>query len=176
MDKNRKSKGKKAKTKRSFCAAAKHGERTLFATTMPGLIRSLDDDLKMFIENDVGAIVTLTENMFLLPLPYRKTFKTLHLPIENLEPPTIKQVRKFVDFVDEEFTRGVNVVAHCLLGIGRTGTMIAAYRVSLGEAPDEAISNLRAIRNFIETPEQERMVYQYQKQYHKNLMKHGKNK
>lgn len=136
---------------------------------IPGLVKPLEDDLKMLMENDVGAIVTLTEHSILIPLPYRKFFNILHLPVENLEPPTLKQVKRFVDFVNFEFSRGVNVVVHCLMGIGRTGTMIAAYRVSLGEGPDEAISNLRAIRNFIETKEQEEMVHIY----HRHLLKRG---
>jgi atypical dual specificity phosphatase len=136
---------------------------------IPGLVKPLEDDLRMLKENDVGAIVTLTEHPILLPLPYRNFFKLLHLPVENLEPPTLKQVRQFVDFVEAEFKRGVNVAVHCLMGIGRTGTMIAAYRVSLGEGPDEAISNLRAIRNFIETKDQEEMVHTY----HRYLLKKG---
>ena len=158
----------KKSTNSSFCAGAINGERTLFAMTMPGLVRPLDDDLNILIENDVGAIVTLTEDSILIPLPYRKRFKLLHLPVENLEPPTLKQVIRFVDFVDSEFSRGVNVAVHCLMGIGRTGTMIASYRVSRGEGPQEAIDNMREIRNFIETKEQEEIVHKY----HRHIRKH----
>ncbi len=157
-----------ARINSSFCAGAINGERKLFAMTMPGLVRPLDDDLNILIENDVGAIVTLTEDSILLPLPYRKRFKLLHLPVENLEPPTLKQVIRFMDFVDAEFSRGVNVAVHCLMGIGRTGTMIAAYRVRMGEGPQEAIDNLREIRNFIETKEQEEIVHKY----HRYIQKH----
>ncbi len=81
--------------------------------------------------------------------------------MENFEPPTIEQLDEFVRFVDDQFDRGVNVAVHCLMGIGRTGTAIAAYRVSKGERPEDAIEALREIRNFIETTEQEEMVWTY---------------
>ena len=102
---------------------------------LPGLIRSVEDDLKMLIAHDVGAIVTMTQDPLVLPLQFRPLFAQLHLPVENFEPPTIDQIDRFVSFVDGQFDRGVNVAVHCLMGIGRTGTAIAAYRVSRGEAP-----------------------------------------
>lgn len=154
--------------KKSFCVCAKRGENSLFAMARPGLIQPLEDDLRMLQGYGIGAIVTLTEEELFLPLPYRKLFHTLHLPIENLEPPTMKQVKEFVQFVDDMFDRGIDVAVHCLMGIGRTGTMIACYRVSLGEKPDDAISNMRSIRNFIETKEQEEIVAKY---YKRKLLK-----
>jgi atypical dual specificity phosphatase len=147
--------------KTSFCVGATRDSRKLFGMAHPGLLRGLEEDLELFVKNDIGAIVTLTEHDLILPLPYRSFFRQLHLPIENFGPPTLTQVIQFVRFVDAEFQRGVNVVAHCIMGIGRTGTMLAAYRVRLGEYPDDAIASLRALRPFIETPEQEGMVHAY---------------
>jgi atypical dual specificity phosphatase len=148
-------------SKKSFCVGAEREQRKLFAMALPGLIRSVEDDLKMLIAQDVGAIVTMTQDSLILPLQFRPLFAQLHLPVENFEPPTIDQIEKFVAFVDAQFDRGVNVAVHCLMGIGRTGTAIAAYRVSRGETPQQAIEGLRKIRNFIETKEQEEMVGAY---------------
>jgi atypical dual specificity phosphatase len=147
----------------SFVAAAWRDERTLYASAFPGFVRPLEDDLHLFRDHGIGAVVTLTENPLLLPLEFRPYFAQLHLPVENLEPPTLSQLDRFIAFVDEQFDRGVNVAAHCLLGVGRTGTAIAAYRVSRGEEPGQAVSELRRIRNFIETPEQEEVVTLFQK-------------
>ena len=154
---------------RSFVAAAVRDDRILYASAFPGFVRPFEDDLLFIRDHGVGAIVTLTQEPLLLPLKFRPYFAQLHLPVENLEPPTLSQLDRFVAFVDEQFNRGVNVVAHCLLGVGRTGTAIAAYRVSRGEHPHTAISEMRKIRNFIETPEQEEAVTRY----HKRLMKRG---
>jgi atypical dual specificity phosphatase len=148
-------------SKKSFCVGAEREQHKLFAMALPGLIRSVEDDLKMLISHDVGAIVTMTQDPLILPLQFRPLFAQLHLPVENFEPPTIDQIDRFVAFVDSQFDRGVNVAVHCLMGIGRTGTAIAAYRVSRGQPPGEAIEELRKIRNFIETKEQEEMVGAY---------------
>ena len=145
----------------SFCVGAVLGERRLFAMAYPGLVRPLEEELKNLIAHDVGAIVTLTQDPLLLPVQYRPLFRQLHLPVENFEAPTIRQIDEFVDFVNAQFDRGVSVAVHCLMGIGRTGTIIAAYRVSTGEKPEDAVENLRAVRNFIETKEQEEMVGEY---------------
>jgi len=154
---------------RSFVAAAGRDDHILFASAFPGFVRPLEDDLLFIRDHGVGAIVTLTQDPLLLPLKFRPYFFQLHLPVENMEPPTLTQLDRFVSFVDEQFDRDVNVVAHCLLGIGRTGTAIAAYRVSQGEVPEKAISEMRQIRNFIETPEQEEAVTRY----HDRLRKRG---
>lgn len=153
----------------SFVAAAGWGEHILFASAFPGFVRPLEDDLLLIRDHGVGAIVTLTQEPLHLPLKFRPYFSQLHLPVENLEPPTPSQLDRFVAFVDGQFDRDVNVVAHCLLGVGRTGTAIAAYRVSRGEDPQTAISEMRKIRNFIETPEQEEAVTRY----HTRLIKRG---
>jgi atypical dual specificity phosphatase len=148
-------------SKKSFCVGAERGPHKLFAMAVPGLIRPVEDDLKMLVAHDVGAIVTMTQDPLVLPLQFRPLFAQLHLPVENFEAPTINQIDRFVAFVNDQFDRGVNVAVHCLMGIGRTGTAIAAYRVSRGEMPHTAIEELRKIRNFIETKEQEEMVEAY---------------
>ncbi len=154
--------------KRSFCAAAGRDGHTLFAMAVPGLVQPIEDDLKMLIAHNVGAIVTMTQDPLVLPLQFRPLFAQLHLPVENFEPPTIDQIERFVAFVDEQFDRDVNVAVHCLMGIGRTGTAVAAYRVSRGETPDEAIDGIRKIRNFIETKEQEEIVRTYYRHLRKD--------
>ena len=145
----------------SFCIVAEYEGKKLFAMAFPGLVRPLEDDLNVLRDNNIGSIVTLTWSPLLLPLPYRPFFRQLHLPIEEFSPPTLDQVIAFVDFVYEEFEREVNVVVHCFAGIGRAGTMAASFRVNLGEDPDHAIKSLRAIRHFIETPDQEEIVITY---------------
>jgi len=147
--------------KKSFCVGARRGRHELYAMALPGLVRSVEDDLKTLIAHNVGAIVTMTQDPLILPLQFRHFFAQMHLPVENFEPPTIDQIERFVAFVNEQFDRDVNVAVHCLMGIGRTGTAIAAYRVSRGETPDQAIAGLREIRNFIETTEQEEMIRAY---------------
>jgi atypical dual specificity phosphatase len=72
-------------------------------------------------------------------------------------------VEEFVAFVDAERARGGAVMAHCVAGIGRTGTMLAAYLVKEGRTAPEAIREVRTRRRgSIETTEQEDLIAMYE--------------
>jgi protein tyrosine phosphatase (PTP) superfamily phosphohydrolase (DUF442 family) len=54
----------------------------------------------------------------------------VHLPVTDGRPPSAMQVREFVAVVRESNGR---VFVHCGEGVGRAGTMSAAYKVTTGE-------------------------------------------
>lgn len=62
----------------------------------------------------------------------------VHLPIRDGQIPSDEQVRRFLGAVDG--SEGITLV-HCGAGVGRTGAMVAAYRVATGES-----SGLEAMR------------------------------
>jgi atypical dual specificity phosphatase len=113
-------------------------------------------------EMGIGAVVSLTP----VPLPRRLLYEHdmayLHLPIENFEAPELRQIRRFVEFCNENIGSGRPVMVHCLAGLGRTGTMLACYLVSEGMLPAAAIRHVRAYRpGSIETAEQEQVIFDF---------------
>jgi protein tyrosine phosphatase (PTP) superfamily phosphohydrolase (DUF442 family) len=56
--------------------------------------------------------------------------EVFHLPVTDGRPPSPTQVRQFVEIARE--SQGL-VFVHCGEGVGRAGTMAAAYRVTTGE-------------------------------------------
>ncbi|NWX19603.1 DUS23 phosphatase, partial [Aegotheles bennettii] len=74
-----------------------------------------------------------------------------------------EQIQSFLRLVEEANARGEAVAVHCMLGHGRTGTMLACY---LGKARGmtgaDAIREIRRLRpGSIETREQEDAVIRF---------------
>ena len=142
-----------------FAANAYHGQ--LAGMAKPGLFQSTQQDMNMLLENNVKAIATLTMEEWDNDTNTKSKFSYAHFPIPNFDSPTLDQTIEFCEWVDKHLMSGIDVVCHCFMGVGRTGTMIACYRVHHGEIPETAIWHVRNIRPAIETKEQEDAVSEY---------------
>ena len=72
-----------------------------------------------------------------------------YLPTVDDEAPTMEQLRRGVEFVDEAVSAGGSVYIHCGGGIGRAPTMAAAYFISRGYSLEDAVALIRETRPFI---------------------------
>lgn len=135
----------------------------------PGSVDDLATDLKQLLADGIGAVVSFTERPLDEALVREHGMDYLHLPVPDFTPPTNRQIEKFVRYVKEHNDRGVAVAGHCAAGMGRTGTMLACYLVSLGVDPVEAIDSVRSIRpGSIETVQQEQCVVDFGKKLSNN--------
>jgi atypical dual specificity phosphatase len=130
------------------------------ARTMHGDQSALAADLS-WLRHDQGidSLLTLTEVPLDAALLATYGIEALHLPIEDLAPPTPEQFLVAVDFIDRQRAKGKAVAVHCLMGQGRTGSILAACLIRNGMSSEEALRELRAIcPGAVENPSQERAL------------------
>lgn len=136
-------------------------EGALCGLAMPGRARPLARDL----DDLAGRGVTLVVTALSSPMPAEALESAglagHHVAVRDFAPPTQDQLERFVararDEIDE---RGGAVAVHCFAGMGRTGTLLAAYLVAATEVDGRsAIDRIRRLRpGSIETVEQEQAV------------------
>jgi atypical dual specificity phosphatase len=86
-------------------------------------------------------------------------FATHAIAVRDFHPPTPEQLEDAVSFLERVVTEGGACAVHCGAGLGRTGTVVAAWLVRRGRSPDEAIREVRNRRpGSIETASQEMAV------------------
>ena len=120
-------------------------------------------DFEFLKDEGLEAIVTLTELPLSEVLVAEFGFSVKHIPIRDFEAPTLEQVQNFVTFAKKVRSEAKKLVVHCEAGIGRTGTMLACYLVSIGYNAADAIEEVRVKRpGSIETIEQEEVVREFE--------------
>src|SRR5262245_49621429 len=79
-----------------------------------------------------------------------------HEPIQDFTAPDAATLSRCVDFVLTRWKQGQAVAVHCVAGMGRTGTVLAACLVATGMEAKAAIERIRAERpGSVETEGQE---------------------
>jgi atypical dual specificity phosphatase len=122
----------------------------------------LEHDLNWLRDFGIGAIVTLTEQPLDERVLAEQGLSALHIPIDDLHAPSPEQFMQALDFIDEQRRLGRRVAVHCLMGQGRTGTILAAYLIRAGSPADDAIERLRQMcPGAIGTSEQEQALVSF---------------
>ncbi len=108
------------------------------------------------------AILTLTEDALDAEALDEFGFRYMHLPIVNMEAPSLAEGERAVEFLRRCVDDDLQVYVHCYAGYGRTGAILAAYLVATGVGPFAAIERVRTVRpGAIESVAQERFVLEF---------------
>ncbi|MFI5274623.1 MAG: dual specificity protein phosphatase family protein, partial [Ktedonobacterales bacterium] len=130
-------------------------EGTLAGCSLPGRrgpgegaasdVGTLDGDLAALRERGIGALLTLTEQALPAEALARHGLVALHLPVVDMQPPEPDELARALAFIDLQRAHGRAVAVHCLMGQGRTGTVLAAYLVRAGATGQQALEQVRAV-------------------------------
>ncbi len=120
------------------------------------------EEFQWLREQGVQVIVCLAEDA-----PRRSWINdaglfSVHMPIEDMQPPTQEQIDQFLAAVEKANAKKLGVAVHCTAGLGRTGAMIACWFVAQGMSARDAIARARRLRpGSIETEEQEEAIVEF---------------
>lgn len=133
-------------------------------------LREFEDDLPVLYDGGVRSVVCL------LNIPSDRTvyrsagFEFLCSPIRDCSVPSLRQVARIVAFLRSAPRASV---VHCEAGLGRTGTILAAYGImARGMTPDASITEVRhAEPAAIESPSQMAFLYQLHERRMKKVVR-----
>ena len=110
----------------------------------------------------IGAVISLTEHPLDHSLLSEFGMDYLHLPIEDFTAPTLEQMQSAIEFIRQQEAKGHAVLVHCQAGIGRTGTILAAWMATQYMDAQQAIDHVRQLRpGSLEVPCQEQAIYEF---------------
>lgn len=135
----------------------------LAGTPWPGIVHDMELDLQALRRCGVTLLITLTEKDFPQEPLLRNGLKNFHLPVYDHEPPTVAQIQMLLARMSAAMRRGEVLAVHCLAGLGRTGTVLAAWLVREGLTGEEALRRVRLIdAQYVQSAAQEALLYEYE--------------
>lgn len=148
-------------------------EGRLAATPQPGVSNDVDYDLDLLKRVGITTLITLTEQNFPQEALARHGLDNFHLAIPDRKAPSAAEMDMLVTRMRELLDANKVLAVHCRAGLGRTGTIIAAFMVrEKGITAQTALDQIRKLnRQFVQSDDQEDFIVEYEVQHEQMLLK-----
>ncbi len=133
------------------------GGGTVALTPLPGAGRDYDGDLDHIASWAPAFVISLTTDAELVAAGVPdlgqdlrdKGTRWIHLPLADMSAPDAGFVLRWPEVsadAQRALLGGGRVLIHCRAGCGRSGMVVLRLMIEAGEAADEALERLRAVR------------------------------
>lgn len=117
----------------------------LAGTPRPGVFHDIHYDLKALQRVGVTCLVTLTERAPEVEEMREYGIENIWSPIPDMAAPSLTQAFDLCRKIEQALLDEKVVAVHCRAGLGRTGTILAAYLIWEGQEALDALETVRRV-------------------------------
>jgi atypical dual specificity phosphatase len=127
----------------------------LAGTPRPGVFFDPEYDLKALQRVGVTVLVSLTQTPVDTDMLGPYGIRNIRSPVPDMGAPSIEQASQLCSQIDAMLANDDVVAVHCRAGLGRTGTVLAAYLIWEGTSALDALESVRRVEpRWVQSEEQ----------------------